>query len=203
MWLYTVMKIIGIIPFNLAFLFRVRYLCAKNMPKEGPVIVCCNHISVMDPLFLICMFGRKIRFMGKAEAFKGKFANWFLRNSGVFPVKRGTADIEAVKTSIRILKSGGVLGIFPEGHRQVHGAERDTAKAGIAMFAAKTKATVLPVAISAKKGKVSFFKKVVVKCGEPITFEQLGFREFNNEEYQRVSEQIMDKIYSIKSEIDF
>lgn len=173
------------------------------MPKEGPVIVCCNHISAADPLFLACLFKRKIRFMGKAEVFKGKFLNWFFRSAGVFPVKRGEADLEAVKTALRILKGNEVLGIFPEGHRQSDDEPRDAAQAGIAMFAAKTKATVLPVAITAKNNKIKAFGKVVIKCGEPITYEQLGFKAMNNEEYKRVSGEIMDKIYEMKVEIDF
>lgn len=203
MKMYSFLKFIGIIPFNLAFLFKVKYIGGKKMPKEGPVIVCCNHLSVMDPVFLVCMFKRKIRFMCKAEAFKNKFASWFLHSMGVFPIKRGEADMDAVKTSLRILKGGEVLGIFPEGHRQTDMENRDAAHPGVAMFAAKTKATVLPVAITGKNNKISVFKRIVVKCGEPITYDELGFKNFNNDEYKRISSEIMDRIYEMKSEIDF
>lgn len=202
MFLLSFLKFVGYIPFNLVYLFRTKYIGGKNMPKEGPVIVCCNHISAADPLFLICLFKRQIRFMGKAEVFKGRFLNWFFRNVGVFPVKRGEADLEAVKTSIRILRNNEVLGIFPEGHRQSDDNNRDEAHPGVAMFAAKTKATVLPVAITAKNNKIRAFSKVVVKCGEPISYEELGFNGLNNDEYKRVSKEIMDRIYKIKAEID-
>lgn len=201
--LYSILKYLLYIPYHLFFLFRVRYIGRKNMPKDGPVVVCCNHISLMDPVFVICLFRRRIRFMAKAEAFKNPFMNWFLRNAGVFPIRRGEADIEAIKTAMRILKDGGVLGIFPEGHRQRPGEPRGESQAGGIMLAAKTNATVLPVAITGKDSRIRIFRKVVIKCGEPIPCDQLGLKAKSNEEYKRVSKEIMDKIYALKAEIDF
>ncbi len=203
MKLYSLLRAIAYWPFQLAFLFRAKYVNRPLVPKEGPLVICCNHISMMDPAFLVCVTKRKIRFMAKAEAFEGRFLGWFLRCVGAFPIRRGEADLEAVKTSLRILKEGGVLGIFPEGHRQKPGKPRDEAHGGFVMLAAKTGATILPMAITGKNGRIRPFSKVVVKCGDPIPADQLGLTTKNNEEYKRVAKDIMDGIYKMKETIDF
>lgn len=199
---YSVIKALGYPLFHLLFLFRVRYIGKENMPKEGPVIVCCNHLFALDPCFLIAMFRRKISFMAKEELFRHKFANWFLRKMKVFPVSRNEADVDAVKTSLRTLKNGEVLGIFPEGHRQQEGRERDVPHGGTVMFAAKTKATILPVTITGTNGRVRLFHKVIVKCGKPIPYEELGLVSADKAEYNRVSAEIMAQIYKTKDELD-
>lgn len=203
MKLYSFLRAVAYVPFHFAFLFRVRYIDRKFVPQEGPLIICCNHLSVIDPAFLVCITKRRVRFMAKAEAFRGRFGGWFLRCVGAFPVRRGKADVEAIKTSLRILKEGGILGIFPEGHRQRPGAPRDETQAGLVMLAAKTNATILPVALTGAEGRIRPFRKVVVRCGQPIPADQLGLTAKNNDEYKRVSKEIMDKIYEMKATIDF
>ena len=84
--------------------------------------------------------------MGKKELFKNKFFNIFLNWLLVFPVDREVNDIGAVKKALRILKSGGVLGIFPEGTR-VKEFNPENAKAGVALLALKSNSPVIPVYI--------------------------------------------------------
>ncbi|MDN8940728.1 lysophospholipid acyltransferase family protein, partial [Staphylococcus aureus] len=70
-----------------------------------------------DPVFLAIIFSSKIKFMGKKELFENKFLAVFLRSIGVFPIDREGRDLKSLKNSIKLLKDGKVLGIFPEGTR--------------------------------------------------------------------------------------
>ncbi len=192
---YKVYKAIVNIPFRAFFGFKIKLIGKENEPKEGPVVVCANHISMADPLFLGLVFKREISFMAKAELFKNKLFGKFLKHIGVIPVKRGEADIAAIKSALGVLKSGKVLGIFPEGTRNAEPDE--AAKNGASMLANKTKASILPVAIIVKDNKVKFFRRVTLVAGEIIPYDSLDYGE-NNKDYAKASEQIMDRIYEIK-----
>jgi len=199
---YTVCKIIGILPLELLYFFRIRCIGKEKIPKKGALVVCCNHLSAMDPVFLMLKFRRHIRFIAKAEAFKTKIGGWFLRGMGAFPVHRGEADVDAVKTALRTLKEGGVLGVFPEGHRQKQGKPHDSPHSGAVMFAAKTKATVLPITITGEGGRVRFLHRVTLYIGDPVPFENLGLQANNKEEYARVTNELMETIYARKAALD-
>ena len=107
-------------------LFPFKALGRENIPPAGaepPVIFCANHVSIIDPVFLEMCQKRHIFFMAKAELFD----SWFGRNIlgkalGAFPVKRGAGDTGAIDTAEEIVRSGRVLGIFPEGTRSKDGA---------------------------------------------------------------------------------
>ena len=90
----------------------------ENIPEKGPFLVVCNHASNFDPLLLgTAMRHHLIHFMAKEELFRNPLMGWFLRYVHTFPVHRGHIDRKAVIESFRVLKSGEVLGIFPEGKR--------------------------------------------------------------------------------------
>ena len=90
----------------------------ENLKINEPYILYANHIKVLDPIIIVgSVLNRKAYFMGKEELFRKKFAKWFFSAIGGFPVKRGTADMRAIKKSIGFLKSGDCITIFPEGTR--------------------------------------------------------------------------------------
>jgi 1-acyl-sn-glycerol-3-phosphate acyltransferase len=150
---------------------------------------------LLDPVLLGIFVKRKVSFMAKEELFKIPVLSFFIKKIGVFPVSRGTIDLSAMKMAIKTLKEGRVLGIFPEGGR-VHKLEDDAAaKGGVAAFAYKTKATVFPAHIVCN-GRIRLFKKIKVIYGKPIPFEEMGFTNGNSEEIKRISQEILDKIYS-------
>ncbi len=193
---YGVYKAIVQIPFRAYFGFKIKLIGKENEPKTGPVIVCANHISLADPLFIGLVLKREISFMAKAEIFKNKLFGKFLKSIGVIPVKRGAADLNAIKTALSVLKSGNVLGIFPEGTRN----SEDAAKGGVAMLAYKTKAQILPVAISIKDNKVKFFRRVTLVAGEAIPYDSLDYGD--GKDYAKASAQIMEKIYELKKSVE-
>jgi 1-acyl-sn-glycerol-3-phosphate acyltransferase len=134
-------------------LWRPRVLGAWRIPSAGPVILAGNHTHYVDGPMLIGTAPRPVHFLVKKEAFVGPLEP-FLRGIGQLPVDRGSADRTAVTAALGVLERGGVLGIFPEGTR----GEGDFAemRAGLAYFAARSGAAVVPVAVlgSARSGQV-------------------------------------------------
>lgn len=154
-------------------LFRVKVQGLENIPKEGGFILCCNHLSFTDPIFLGIFCKRQIHFMSKAELFKNKFAAWFFSKLGAFAVNRGTGDTGAMRSALDIINQGKIMGIFPEGTRNAEGGAPKKAKAGAAMVAAHTNANILPACVY-RDDKLHLFSKTTVRFGEIIPFEDLG-----------------------------
>ena len=111
----TVLKIIKQF-INIFYPFEVRGI--ENLENPGKnYIICCNHLSNVDPAFLMLTHSKPIRFMAKSELFRNKLLAWFCSNMGAFAVKRGKGDKSALENSEKIVKSGETLGIFIEGTR--------------------------------------------------------------------------------------
>ncbi len=180
-------------------IFWVKYKGLENFPREGSVVLCSNHISVLDPVFLMMPIRkRKIRFMAKKELFSKKFYNHFLRWGGAFPVNRDAADTESLRTALQILADGQPLGIFPEGGC-VYDPVPFKPKAGAALLASRSQSPVLPVAISCK-GRVRVFKPIQVSFGQLIPYEDLGFREGTLREARQASRIIADAVNAVMGE---
>lgn len=171
-------------------LYNVQVEGAENLPKTGPLIICANHTSAIDPIILaISMPYKKIYSMAKAELFKNKLFAYLLDKIYVFPVKRGEADLKSIKTSLKVLKDGQIMGIFPEGTRNRSGEVK--AEPGVAMIAVKAHSQVLPVAIVSN---YKLFNRTWVKIGKPIALEQYYDQKLQNEDYHNISIEIMQKI---------
>ena len=95
-----------------------RCINKSNRPKGG-ALLCANHTRTNDPLFIAYALGWRyqIHVMAKEEIMHWPFIGWVLRHGGIFGVKRGKADVTAIKTSIKYLKNDELLLMFPEGTR--------------------------------------------------------------------------------------
>lgn len=171
----------------------------ENIPQNGSVIVCSNHRSNSDPVILGASLPYELKFMAKAELFKIPFLKGLIRLLGAFPVNRGKNDTEAIKSAVRLLKDGKVLAMFPEGTRQKVGMVPLRFKSGVSLFAYKTRAVVLPVAI-ASKGKVRAFKRNIVRIGKPLSYEELGFMDGSAENIRNASAIMRDRIINLINE---
>lgn len=179
----------------LSFIYRFEVVGKENIPMEGKLIVCSNHVNNLDPILIAILFPRQIAWMGKKELFDNKILNVLLSKLGVFPVNRDQVDISAVKNSLKILKDERVLGIFPEGTR-VKELNLDNAKSGVSLIAIRSKTPVLPVYI---EGSYKLFSKVKITIGKPLYIYEGIDGKPTQEEYKDFSKHILSQIYSLKN----
>ena len=151
-------------------IFPTKVIGVENVPADGPVLICSNHVSMVDPVLIGISFKRQITFIAKKELFGTKFTNWFLTNLGMVPVDRGASDLAAMRVCIEALNEGRLLGIFPQGHRYKQDENREI-QSGAAMMALRSKAVVVPVHVSAP---MKAFKKTTVRFGKPVDLSDLS-----------------------------
>ena len=162
----------------------------ENVP-EGGAVLCGNHTTLGDPVYVVCALGSRwqTHVMAKEEIMKWPVVGWLLKKAGIIGIKRGKADVTAVKESMRVLRNGEKLLLFPEGTRVKEG-EVSEAHTGAAMFATRTGAPILPIYIQPKK---RLFRRTTVVFGQPYQPEFEG-RKPTPEDYQRIADDIMRRI---------
>ncbi|MEC5422447.1 lysophospholipid acyltransferase family protein [Virgibacillus sp. C22-A2] len=148
-------------------LYRIRVYGKENIPKQGPVIICSNHISNLDPPVVGITSPRDIHFMAKGELFEKRFMGKLLVGIQAFPVKRGMRDRNALRKGLEILEKNETLGLFPEGTRSKTGELGDPL-AGAGFFALRSNALIVPCAII---GPYKPFRRLHVVYGKPMNIE--------------------------------
>jgi 1-acyl-sn-glycerol-3-phosphate acyltransferase len=161
----------------------------ENVPKEGGVLLCANHISLLDPMTIGIKLKRQVKYMAKAELFTVPVLGWLIKQLGAFPVKRGGVSKESIKTALNTLRSGNVMGIFPEGTRN---SDSGAAKKGAASFALRSGAAVVPAAII---GSYKPFRRMTVVYGAPIDLS--SFEGAGSESLEAVTDVIMGRIHEM------
>lgn len=185
----------GLIRIVFSLLYRVKITGRENMPENGALILCSNHNGEMDMFFIGYRIKRLVHYMAKEELFRNPVFDRFFRWLGAFPVKRGKADVEAIKTSLRLLKQNEVLGIFPEGTRmKKKTANSVRVKPGIALIAQKSGAPIIPVAVS---GSYKPFSKIKIVFGKPFSIDLDKDKKYTNSELVEISQNIMSKVYAL------
>ncbi len=178
--------------------YKVKLKGLENLPPAGTrYIVAINHTCAFDPIFVSCPKQvPPLHFMAKAELFKNPFSAWFITHMYGFPVKRGKGDNSAIEYGEKIINEGHVMAICPEGKRiKDKDGVPQRAKAGVAVIAKATNASVLPVAICCK-GKIKAGKQVTVSYGKMITPEEMGFNkeDFGRRDIANAAGMVMDRI---------
>ena len=168
----------------------------ENIP-EGAAVICSNHTTLGDPLYVVCGMGakRQTHVMAKAEIMKWPVIGFLLKKAGIIGVNRGKSDMAAVKECLRVLKKGEKLLMFPEGTRVKNGADSQ-AHTGAAMFATRTDTPLVPVYISPKKRR---FRKTPVVFGQPYRPEFEG-RKPSAEDYQRIADDLLVRIKALEAQ---
>ena len=190
MTFYTCVR--NIVGFFAKILFVIEVKGIENIPKEGPLIVAANHKSNFDPVFVaVAIKTRELSAIAKRELFSFKPLGYLLKKLNVIPINRDNPDISTLKNVIKQLKEGRAIGIFPEGRRYKDPDEFGKAKSGLAMFAIKGKAPVVPVSIISD---YRLFNKVVIYIDKPVSFEEYYKEKLVNEDYDRLSNEIMSII---------
>lgn len=146
----------------------------KRLEIDGPVIVVSNHISNLDPPTVASVLPRKPLFMAKRELFGNALFSFLLKGWGAFPVNRYSADLKALNWAVSMLKHQRLIVLFPEGTRTRDNSGLKQGQIGAALIAAKSEATVVPLAIQGTEGMQSFLRvlmpksKIRISIGEPF-----------------------------------
>lgn len=176
---------------------RVRVEGRELVPRSGPLLVCCNHVSTLDPVLVPAYLPRADSWsLGKAEYFApGARFGWLFRAYHGFPVTRHSADRAALRRALGILGEGGALCIYPEGTRR-GGAGLARPEPGAGFLALKSGAAVLPVAISGTERVLpqgAWWPRpaaVTIRFGQPLNFASRGGTR-HREDYQEAADRIM------------
>lgn len=171
--------VIGAIYAYCKVVYRAKIIGKENIPQEGPVIICGNHRTYLDPPLIVATAGRHMRFMAKEELKKNPlFAMLGVIFEGIY-VKRDSKDITAMKEALKTLKSGGSIGLFPEGTRNGFDKNDGKIKNGASYLALKTGAKVVPIGIV---GTAKPFSKNAIIYGKPIDLAEHNLLEKGSEE---------------------
>lgn len=171
--------------------FKYKVVGAENIPNEGNVIIASNHKSNLDPVFVAAAIkNREVAVIGKKELFNIKPLGFLLNRLKVIPINREKPDISTIKNILKAIKDGYVLGIFPEGTR-VKEPGFGEAKAGLSLFAIKGKAVVVPISVISN---YKIFNRVTIYIDKPISFEQYYKQKLNTEDYERLSQNVLEVI---------
>jgi 1-acyl-sn-glycerol-3-phosphate acyltransferase len=177
---YWFLKFVAIGP-AVRLVIRPRAEGRENVPAAGAAILASNHLSAMDWIYMPLSLKRRVTFLAKAEYFtgtgiKGFLQRTFFAGSGQVPIDRTDASAaeDAIRTGLRILEQGNVLGIYPEGTRSPDG-RLYRGKTGIARMTLETGAPVIPVAMIYSTRTLPFGRKmprVMVRFGKPLDFSR-------------------------------
>lgn len=171
-------------------LYRVKVIGKENFPQEGGVLLCTNHIDNLDPPVVGMTCPRPVHFMAKEELFEAPVLKGLLPKINAFPVKRGMSDRQALRNALSLLKSGKVVGLFPEGTRSTDGVLQK-GLAGAGFFALRGEAVVMPCAII---GPYKPFRRLKVIYGKPIDMTTYREKRISAEEVTAV---IMEEIQKL------
>ena len=180
------------------FVFKGHLIGRDNIPQKDSFIMVSNHGSLLDPPLLGHALGRNISFMAKAELFRIPLLGFIIKACGAYPVKRGIADKNTIKTASKKLSDDNCIGIFIDGTRQKNGRVNKP-KQGAALLAFKNQKLLLPVAIVNSHRLIRFrcfiplFSKIVIKVGKPVQPPQSSSRHDLNS----VTMHLQDKINNL------
>ena len=159
---------------------RLEVTGQEHVPTHGSVILAANHVSYLDPVAVGVASPRKVVFMAQTELWKPPLMRLYLWLMECIPVERERADYKSIRASIKRIKAGAVMGIFPEGTRQHDGALTE-AKRGVGLLAVQAKAPIVPVFIQGThealpRGRGAYLpKKIRVAFGPQILYTDTRF----------------------------
>jgi len=175
------------------------------IPASGPAILVCNHISGLDPALIQSTSPRVVTWMMAKEFYDLGALHWMFKRLRAIPVGRGGRDMAAMRSALRALESGGVLGIFPEGR-----IEKDHTlmpfQTGVALMACRTGTSVYPAYLDgSNRNMPSMFDaylrrhRATITFGEPIAFEKC---DPEREHLEAATQKIQESVQRLKEEVD-
>jgi 1-acyl-sn-glycerol-3-phosphate acyltransferase len=166
--------------------YDVRVHHPERFPRRGPVVVTANHIGVIDGPLMAIFAPRPVHALTKIEMFEGRLLGTFLMFSGQIPLDRFRMDPAAVRISLRVLRDGGAVGVFPEGTRG--NGELDRFQRGAAYLAMVTGAPVVPLTFIGSRepgGHTNSLppkrSRIDIVVGQPIPVDAVPWPRLRNQ----------------------
>ena len=180
-----------------ALVYPRRVYGLENLPAEGGYILCINHFSNHDPLYVATCLPRRRRlyFLAKKELFNHKLLRPIVTWLGAIPVDRGNADIGAVRSALKLLKDGKVLGIFPQGTRSIGNTPTPMLN-GASMIALRGSVPVIPAYVD---GPYRLFRRTDVRFGPAMDLSGFG-RRCDSNTLTEVTRQIESEIWGLRAQ---
>lgn len=169
----------------LKLFFRVSFTNEAPLPEKEAYIMAGKHISYLDPVMMACHSKKRMYHLAKSTLFEKNWGfTWLLNHLGALPVAFDTVSLSSMRSAVKVLKEGGILGVFPEGTR-VHSNQKLTGGAGTLVLARMAKCPIVPFGIFTEEYRVKIFSKISVRIGKPVQLEELGVKHGTKEEYDR------------------
>lgn len=175
--------------YKLAFGVKIHHV--EKLPDLDSYLICSNHLDARDPFVIGSVLDPQISVLAKKELFKYKIVSWFIKLNGAIPVDRGSNDITAIKSALKVLKGGNVMMLFPEGTRNKTNVPLE-AKPGVAMIAVKAKVPIVPISFISN---YKHFNKMHIIIGDPIYLDEYFDKRMTTEDYKGISQEILNRIY--------
>jgi 1-acyl-sn-glycerol-3-phosphate acyltransferase len=176
-----------------------RVIGAEKLRLAGPALIACNHVSFIDPPFVGQAFDEAIHYFARKTLFDHPVAGWILRRWQAIPIDRDKPDASSLKLTIRLLKEGKKVLIFPEGTRSPDGSLQ-SAEAGVGLFIAKSEAPVLPVRIFGsyecfpRGARFPQMSNVTLVVGDVWKPDLASYGKTGKELYQVLANEVMERI---------
>ena len=187
----------------LTTVFRPWVKGLENVPRTGPLIVVCNHLSLVDSVFLPLMIDRQMAFLAKSDYFTGKgikgwFIRFFMTSAGQLPIDRsgGKASEASLNAGLQVLAEGGVLAIYPEGTRSPDG-RMYRGRTGVARMILEAQVPVIPAAVIGTEkvmplgSNIPKVHRVGVVIGEPLDFSRFEGMESDRFVLRSITDEII------------
>ncbi|MGN0806800.1 MAG: lysophospholipid acyltransferase family protein [Candidatus Coproplasma sp.] len=175
------------------------YKLHGNLTKynDGGLIIIGNHYNYLDVAYPLRITDKPINFIAKQELWdEGGFFKWFVTKCQCIPAKRDGSDVATVKQSLKVLREGGVINIFPEGTRnKVDGGDIQPFHGGAAALSIKTRTPIVPIV---KIRSVKLFKRTDVIIGDPIEFRQYYGKKVSREELEACDEKMREALNNMR-----
>lgn len=184
----------GLLGPALRLLWPARVEGRENIPAEGGFMLCMNHLSAMDPLYISAQLPctRRVYYLAKKELFRCKPVAALLRSLGGVPIDRGHADIGAMRSALQLAKEGCGVGVFPQGTR----SDVENPKPmlpGASLIALRAGVPVIPCYIA----PYGFLRRGCIRFGAAIDFSDFG-RRCDHDTMEAATQRISDAIWGMK-----
>ena len=179
------------------YLLKPFRLFGASKVQDGPCLYISNHYTLFDPAYVIATTKEGVHFIAKKETFEAPVLGWFMRQVKAIKVSRDGKDVRGLLDSLKCLKSGDKVAIYPEGTRNKSEEGLLPFHHGAALLAVRAKVPIVPL-VMYKKPRL--FRCAHILVGEPFELSEYYDVKLTDEDYQKIDQQLYDQMLSMKKE---